>query len=49
MGCLPFGVSGELACCIPGLLEVVSFDTHASPQARTYLTAFGTSLGSSTS
>jgi hypothetical protein len=22
-------VSGELACCIPGLLEVVSFDTHS--------------------
>ncbi|GIK77335.1 MAG: ISL3 family transposase [Actinomycetes bacterium] len=28
-GRLPFGVSGELACCIPGLLEVVSFDTHS--------------------
>ncbi len=29
MRCLPIGVSGELACCIPGLLEVVSFDTHS--------------------
>jgi len=26
---LPFAVSEELACCIPGLLEVVSFDTHS--------------------
>ena len=26
---LPIGVSGALACCIPGLREVVSFDTHS--------------------
>ncbi len=29
MRSLPLGVSGELACCIPGLVEVVSFDTHS--------------------
>jgi energy-coupling factor transporter ATP-binding protein EcfA2 len=47
---LPFGVSGALACCIPGLRVGRERRTPtASRQARTYPLTFATSLGTSPS